>query len=613
MPYGTPSLDAPKMFQENSTSQESVSETSTVITESLSQQATDVVSQSSFIPLGEFSNRELFEVDAMRQRNRASGMKRKERSETWRVPFEDEVPWVTKDSGRKYKNATQRLHYEIDEVVKYLCPTDIERLWRVFAIKRIEQCIKSSYPSAEVMVFGSFNTGLYLPTSDLDIVCFVRDNSPNVLRKIANLLDYQRISAERPATIMKAVVPIIKFQEYYTKFNVDISFNQSSGYISARSMKEFLDQWPLLGKMVIVVKWFLKHHGLDDPSTGGMGGFTVFCMMLSFFQMHPFIRNGTLIPNDDNLGVLLIEFFELYGLKFNFFNIAIRVNRGGEYVLKNNESWTTKNPYTNICIQDPSDPDNDIARSTRNTDIIFSYFEKAFRRLVVRVGSLERKYHNQDEEMIIEESILSSIFFIPRRIIEFRKELHRLYADKQILADNYKTAYIIPPNFSHIVNRFLHEIEYADRLKNDKANKLSNRNGTQRIKNKRTGREYRDMAYQWKNEVDSYREYPCEGSTFLLATYGETYNKVFAYTNEEMEVMTKRNERKAGSSKSGRTSKDYERYDYQVGESSSSRGHKRHKVEENEIIYIEHDSEDDYYNNLPTQRSKRRKKGKKRN
>jgi DNA polymerase sigma len=98
-------------------------------------------------------------------------------------------------------------------------------------------------------------------------------------------LNYHRISEERPITLTKAVVPIIKFREFYTKFHVDISFNQSSGYISARAMKNYLDQWPLLGSMTILVKWFLKHHGLDDPASGGMGGFTVFCMMLSFFQV----------------------------------------------------------------------------------------------------------------------------------------------------------------------------------------------------------------------------------------------------------------------------------------------------------------------------------------
>ncbi len=109
-------------------------------------------------------------------------------------------------------------------------------------------------------------------------------------------MEYQRISAERPITLTRAVVPIIKFREFYTKFNVDISFNQSSGYISARAMKNYLDQWPSLGKMVILVKWFLKHHLLDDPAVGGMGGFTVFCMMLSFFQVRLCLLFLSLFP-----------------------------------------------------------------------------------------------------------------------------------------------------------------------------------------------------------------------------------------------------------------------------------------------------------------------------
>ncbi|RIA96802.1 hypothetical protein C1645_754002 [Glomus cerebriforme] len=583
MPNGTPSLDA-LTKKKKSTFRNDSSEVSTSgVDNNKIQPKPDAISQnSSFIPLG------------------------------WRAPYDEEVPWLTKNSTRKYKSVIQRLHYEIEEFVAYLCPTDIERLWRVFAIRRIEQCIKSCYPDAEIMVFGSFNTGLYLPTSDLDIVCFIKENSPEILKKIAQLLNYHRISEERPITLTKAVVPIIKFRELYTKFNVDISFNQSSGYTSSRAMKNYLDQWPSLGNMVILVKWFLKHHGLDDPSTGGMGGFTVFCMMLSFFQTHPLIRNGTLIPDDDNLGVLLIEFFELYGINFNFFKVAIRVNNGGEYVLKDRESWTTKNPHTNICIQDPSDPDNDIARSTRNTEIIFSHFEKAFRRLVVRVCSLERKYRNQDNEMsarLNEESILSSIFFIPREIIELRRELHYLYADNQRLADDYGAATVIPPRFSHILYYFQYQIECADKLRNEKANKLSNKNGTYKIKPIKTRKEYLDMAYKCKDEVDTYREFPCKRPTFLLATFGETYKKVFALSDVESEKGKSRNRKRrkfiAESSKDESSSGRYKR---KFVESSSSQRHK-----ESEIIYFEHDSEEyeDDYNIQHTQ--KRRKRGKKRN
>ena len=66
--------------------------------------------------------------------------------------------------------------------------------------------------------------------------------------------------------LTNARVPIIKFK----KIHVDISFNRSSGKII-----------PSLGKLVIVAKWLLNHHKLDDPFVGGIGGYNAFCLMLS--------------------------------------------------------------------------------------------------------------------------------------------------------------------------------------------------------------------------------------------------------------------------------------------------------------------------------------------
>lgn len=38
--------------------------------------------------------------------------------------------------------------------------------------------------------------------------------------------------------------------------------------------------------------------------------------------------------SEGNLGILLIEFFELYGRKFNYMNTAIRIKNGGAYISK---------------------------------------------------------------------------------------------------------------------------------------------------------------------------------------------------------------------------------------------------------------------------------------
>lgn len=63
-----------------------------------------------------------------------------------------------------------RLHEEIEHFFEYMRPTATEHLVRADVIERIEKIILSMWPEAQVQVFGSYRTGLYLPTSDIDLV-----------------------------------------------------------------------------------------------------------------------------------------------------------------------------------------------------------------------------------------------------------------------------------------------------------------------------------------------------------------------------------------------------------------------------------------------------------
>ena len=56
-----------------------------------------------------------------------------------------------------------------------------------------------------------------------------------------------------------------------------------------------------------------------------------------------------------NLGVLLIEFFELYGRNFNYFKTAIRIKNGGAYIPKDEMCKEMENGYrpSVLCIEDP--------------------------------------------------------------------------------------------------------------------------------------------------------------------------------------------------------------------------------------------------------------------
>jgi len=54
-------------------------------------------------------------------------------------------------------------------------------------------------------------------------------------------------------------------------------------------------------------------------------------MVVSFLQLH--VRDDARSENP-NLGVLLMEFFELYGRHFNYANTAISITKGGRYLSK---------------------------------------------------------------------------------------------------------------------------------------------------------------------------------------------------------------------------------------------------------------------------------------
>ncbi|CAG8672847.1 1730_t:CDS:2, partial [Acaulospora morrowiae] len=422
----------------------------------------------SFIPLNPLTSEEIRDF----QRN----SKKRRRSvdfDRWRKPSKSETPWIVEESKIEYTSVTQR------QLVEYLSPTDVERSLRSFVIKRVELAIKKEFPDAEIVPFGSVNTGLYLPTSDIDLVCFIHLQTPSSLRLVSEILVDQEICANKPNTIFNAVVPIIKFRERYTNFNVDISFNQASGFVSARAIKKLKKEWPSLEKLVIVVKHFLRHHALDDPSMGGMGGFTVFCMMLSFFQLHHQIQEGTVVPEDENLGVILIEFFELYGFNFEYEKLAIRIKSpdGYGYYPKENEPWANKNPKTNLCIQDPTDEGNDISRSTRNMDYIRLQFQRAFKRLVVRVGHLSRILPRDDGKFpeLQKESILSSILFVEQNIQDVRRKHANDYHEflEKLIAPLGDSLYKITSSndFEYISREFKTEILCADRLRIEKADR----------------------------------------------------------------------------------------------------------------------------------------------
>uniref|UniRef100_A0A8C4M6Q7 Terminal nucleotidyltransferase 4B n=1 Tax=Equus asinus asinus TaxID=83772 RepID=A0A8C4M6Q7_EQUAS len=263
------------------------------------------------------------------------------------------TPW----KRRNYNQGVVGLHEEISDFYEYMSPRPEEEKMRMEVVNRIESVIKGLWPSADVQIFGSFKTGLYLPTSDIDLVVFGKwENLP--LWTLEEALRKHKVADEDSVKVLdKATVPIIKLTDSFTEVKVDISFNVQNGVRAADLIKDFT-------------------------------------------KLHP--REDACIPNT-NYGVLLIEFFELYGRHFNYLKTGIRIKDGGSYVAKDEVQKNMLDGYrpSMLYIEDPLQPGNDVGRSSYGAMQVKQAFDYAYVVLSHAVSPIAKYYPNNETESIL--------------------------------------------------------------------------------------------------------------------------------------------------------------------------------------------------------------------
>ena len=257
-------------------------------------------------------------------------------------------PWIPHD--RIYSNdLLVMLHEEMDDYIAFISPSEAEHQMRFLTCQRIEAVVTSIWTNAHIQIFGSFDTQLYLPSSDIDIVVFDDSlSAPKCLWELRDALNDANVYSASEV-ITGAKVPIIKLTDSLTNLKVDISFNISGGVEAAQVVKEFLKDEQCgygIRALMLILKQFLHQRQLNEVFLGGLGSYGLLIMITSFLKMHPLLQAGV-IKAQDNLGVLLIEFFELYGRQINYDDIGIGVSLedGAWYYSK----VYFKNPYNSVC------------------------------------------------------------------------------------------------------------------------------------------------------------------------------------------------------------------------------------------------------------------------
>lgn len=277
--------------------------------------------------------------------------------------------------NHRFKSPMLQLHKEIVDFCDFLSPTQEEQAARSAAVQGVFEVIKYIWPNCKVEVFGSFRTGLYLPTSDIDVVILgsgIKDPQTG-LQGLSRALSQKGI-AKKIQVIAKARVPIIKFVEKKSGVSFDISFDAVNGPKAADYIKDAVLKCPPLRPLCLILKVFLQQRELNEVYSGGIGSYALLAMLMAMLQN----LRGHQGLRELNLGILLIQFFEFYGRKLNTSDVGISCNGAGIFFPKRKRGFLNKARPFLIAIEDPQTPDNDIGKNSFNYFQIRAAFAMAY-------------------------------------------------------------------------------------------------------------------------------------------------------------------------------------------------------------------------------------------
>jgi DNA polymerase sigma len=294
------------------------------------------------------------------------------------------------------------LHSELVGLCELLDPLESEDARRREAVARLQQIVTGQFGPCDVCVFGSLRAGCALPSSDVDVTLVgrqfpdgsIRGKPAAVapLRKLEQLLRTSNssyngaVQGQRShylsgvTSLPNARVPIIKWSDWRSGIDLDISFNMTDGSRTSQWVRDRTEAWPCFRPLLLALKLLLKQRGLADPATGGVGSFTLAVMLTSFLNARPkqyrtaqdrrnnvsFDLAAPLAASD--LGRMLCEFFHFYGVSFN--SMRCMVLESGVGIRSNTEHA--------LYVVNPIDPSKNVASASFRYEDVHDLFRHCY-------------------------------------------------------------------------------------------------------------------------------------------------------------------------------------------------------------------------------------------
>ncbi|KAF9484588.1 Nucleotidyltransferase [Pholiota conissans] len=200
-------------------------------------------------------------------------------------------PWLSFASVSSMTELS--LHDEISKFLEYMEPTTTERNIRENVIKRFTELVSSFGMDATVHPFGSYVTGLHLPTSDIDMaVTFEGDSSrfsiygsKHDLKEIMYKIQESGF-ASKVEDILRASVPLVRITDKITGIEIDLTCADHHGIESTKAVQKWMkSDTEVIKMLVMVVKMFLSIRRCGTTYTGGINSYVLVWMVVAWVNL----------------------------------------------------------------------------------------------------------------------------------------------------------------------------------------------------------------------------------------------------------------------------------------------------------------------------------------
>ncbi|MBN3276907.1 GLD2B polymerase, partial [Polyodon spathula] len=156
----------------------------------------------------------------------------------------------------------------------------------------LQREIQRLFPQSRVYLAGSSLNGFGSRSSDADLCLVVqegpadqRTNAIYILSLVQQLF-YRLSYIERPRLI-RAKVPILKFRDKVSGVEFDLNVNNVVGIRNTFLLRTYAFIENRVRPLILVVKKWARHHGINDASRGTLSSYSLVLMVLHYLQTLP--------------------------------------------------------------------------------------------------------------------------------------------------------------------------------------------------------------------------------------------------------------------------------------------------------------------------------------